>query len=588
MAIISEKNQGIRLPLASAVPTPLHLSREVGGYYKVRSYHGGGEFFQSENAQVILQSLGEFLPRATERLGSDGRLEIFYQHLINGHDVCGSTASIDTGVNIPKTEITRLQEAISRLKAKENDPTTDPTKREIIRAFRLPSPEKDPELYRLYGRGSNARLLVLWGVEKEAGSSLAPQDALLRVPQTKGSIPWWSWVLLALLLLLLLLAWWWRTQQPTGKTASYSLGSSSPAHIIEGNPSPDGRKSPKGTSSAPSDTKGVGIAPHPSDPKEGATKSDPSSPRTSLGDQIPSSEPAKGTMPPGTGPETPPGTAKSDPSAPPPPGGSPWPPNTITSRRSTTLPDDPKQQTKSGDMPKGDDSTKTSQNGEPIPSADMPSKGKEDAKEKVSGDMPPLSPPLPIDPLKPVQTGEPKTSADMPPKGKDDTEVKKAEPAKPGDFPPPSEPAASKTGKPPNPAKEALPLTQTVPKAAPISAAPKSTPLSAEIVNARTSAEPKDGKVEMQLSILARDAEGKAITIAKVESWSVDGKTQNDESGHPINTNGLPVNLTEGIHSVRVTGTTADGRPVTAEAEVNVDIAVREESIVRVKQVGKP
>lgn len=113
-------------------------------------------------------------------------------------------------------------------------------------------------------------------------------------------------------------------------------------------------------------------------------------------------------------------------------------------------------------------------------------------------------------------------------------------------------------------------------------------PLSAEIVNARTSAVPKDGKVEMQLSALARDDSGKAITISKVESWTVDGKAQLDAAGRPITTNGLPVNLTEGIHRVRIIGTAEDGRQVSAEADVNVDIAVREESTVRVKQIGKP
>lgn len=126
------------------------------------------------------------------------------------------------------------------------------------------------------------------------------------------------------------------------------------------------------------------------------------------------------------------------------------------------------------------------------------------------------------------------------------------------------------------------------PKMPGASSAPPAAPLSAEIVNARTSAAPKDGKVEMQLSILARDADGKAITISKVAGWSVDGKAQNDDAGRPITTNGLPVNLTEGVHRVRVTGTAADGRPVSAEADVNVDIAVRQETTVRVKQVGKP
>ncbi|MEI6534719.1 MAG: hypothetical protein WCN98_05210, partial [Verrucomicrobiaceae bacterium] len=208
MSLTIEKNQGIRLRLAGATPAMLHQGREAGGYYKVRSYHGGGEFFQQENAQLILQCLGEFLPRATERpsVTGDG-LEIVYQHLVDGQDVCGSTTSIDAGAEVPKSELKRLEEAIAKLKTKEDDAATDPTKREIIRAFRLPDPRKDPELWRLHRSKGETRLLVLWGVEKEAGSSLVPQDAVKHVPQRRGGIPWWVWLLLALLLLALL-CWW--------------------------------------------------------------------------------------------------------------------------------------------------------------------------------------------------------------------------------------------------------------------------------------------------------------------------------------------------------------------------------------------
>ncbi len=501
MSITVEKNQGIRLQLASAVPTPLHQTREAGGYYKVRSYHGGGEFFQPENAQVILQCLGEFLPRAVERPGSDGRMEIFYQHLVNGQDVSSRTAPLDSGVNVPKAEITRLEAAIAQLKAKENDPGTDPTKREIIRAFRLPSPQKDPELYRLYGSGGNRRLLVLWGVEKEAGSSLSPQEALQRVPQSNSSIPWWYWLLLALLLLLLL-GWWWSAQQPAGAVRGLIPGNGSPTHILVLEPGRSGDDSTKGAS-----------------PDSGAAKS--SSGRLAAGTQLTEASPKAG-MPSATVPGTPADPKHDDPNSPAGSNGSPQTPNALTSRRSTTLPDDPKQQPKPEDTPKSDDPKKSA-----------------------------VSPPG-------------TTPADMPAASTANAEPKKTEPAKPGEPPP-----ATKSDNTTPPVPAALPL-------------------SAEIVNARTSAAPKNGKVEMQLSMLARDSDGKAITISKVESWSVDGKTQNDDAGHPVTTNGLPVNLTEGAHRVRVTGTAADGRKVSAEADVNVDIAVRQESTVRVKQLVKP
>lgn len=570
MAITIEKNQGIRLALAAAVPTPLHQNREAGGYYKVRSYHGGGEFFQPENAQVILQCLGEFLPRAVERPGSDGRMEIFYQHLINGQDVCSRTAPLDSGVNVPKSEITRLEAAIALLKSKESDPGTDPTKREIIRAFRLPSPQKDPELYRLHGSGSNRRLLVLWGVEKEAGSSLSPQEALNQVPQTKRGVPWWLWLLLALLILALL-GWWWSNQQASRALDYPGSSGSTPITVLipaDGNhttsTSPNGSTTSPGTLILlPGESKGT-----PSTAASGASASNPLPAEDKKG--------ASGTT----------STAKPGES------GQPLPPGTPDAKAAMAgSPTNPPADAKG--------STKPSTTGDP--SATNPDSKSTMPVGPLADTKGQSTPPATGNPSAAIPEGKPPTSSasSSPPKGSESPttsptattrrsstlpdDPKKDDPTKPGD-PKPTPPGQMAANDPPN--SPTAPLgTPSTSKGAP--AAPPS-PLSAEIVNARTSAVPKDGKVEMQLSALARDESGKAITISKVESWTVDGKAQLDAAGRPITTNGLPVNLTEGVHRVSISGTAEDGRQVSAEADVKVDIAVREESTVRVKQIGKP
>lgn len=570
MAITIEKNQGIRLALASAVPTPLHQSREAGGYYKVRSYHGGGEFFQQENAQLILQCLGDFLPRATERAGPDGRMEIFYQHLVSGQDVCSRTAPLNSGVNVPASELKRLEAAIAELKAKENDSGTDPTKREIIRAFRLPSPQKDPELYRLHGSGSNRRLLVLWGVEKEAGSSLSPLEALNQVPQTKRGFPWWLWLLLALLIIALL-GWLWSNQQANHALGSTDSSSGTPITVLipaDGNKatgtSPNGSTAPPSTLILlPGESKGT-----PSTADSGASASNP----------LPAVD-KKGSS--GTASTTKPGESGQPPSP-----GTPDSKSAMAGSSGSTSSD-----TKSSPKP---------------PTAGDPSATNPDGKSAMPAG--PLAetkgqstPPATGNPSAATPEDRPPTSpaSSLPPKGSESPTTtptattrrsttlpdnpKKDDPTKPGDPKPtpPTQMAATDQPK----SSTTPPATPSASKSSP--AAPPA-PLSAEIVNARTSAVPKDGKVEMQLSALARDESGKAITISKVESWTVDGKEQRDAAGRPITTNGLPVHLTEGIHRVRITGTAEDGRQVSAEADVNVDIAVREESTVRVKQVGKP
>lgn len=532
MAITIEKNQGIRLALASAVPTPLHQSREAGGYYKVRSYHGGGEFFQQENAQLILQCLGDFLPRAIERVGQDGRMEIFYQHFVSGQDLCCRTAALNSGIDVPASELKRLEAAISLLKAKENDAGTDPTKREIIRAFRLPSPQKDPELYRLHGNGSNRRLLVLWGVEKEAGSSLSPQDALNQVPQPKRVIPWWLWLLLALIVLALL--GWWYSQQNSSAIVLTGSSIDTPVTILapeDGNKSVTSSSPTRGTTPASAlviladESKATPKTSSPTKPVENGPlppQGTPDANSAIVG--APSNRPVNA----GGSSKTP--TAGANPDG--------VPMNyTADAKR---MPQQPAK------APNGNPSTLTPKESAP--------NGSESASNSP--------------------TTTTRRSTTLPDAPKKDAGLTAGDPT----STPSGQMAANALAK--------APTTPLGPHPAPKGWS--TTPLSAEIVNARTSAVPKAGKVEMQLSALARDESGKAVTISKVDSWTIDGDMQLDAAGRAITTNGLPVHLTEGAHRVRITGTTDDGRQVTGEADVNVDIAVREESTVRVKQVSKP
>ena len=204
MSIRTQAGQGIFLGIAASSPS-LQTDRIVGGYYKVRLTQGGDEFFSHENSQLILQYLGEFLPRAVERTAADGSVEVFYQFLHDGQDVCGDSAQLKKSEALPANEVSRLNAAIAAMKAKEDDPATDPTKRLAISGFRLPSPHKDPELYRVCTIGGKKRLLVLWGVEKEPGSSIIPQEAASTVAAagskpSKG-IPALVWLLLLLLLI---------------------------------------------------------------------------------------------------------------------------------------------------------------------------------------------------------------------------------------------------------------------------------------------------------------------------------------------------------------------------------------------------
>lgn len=574
MSITIEKNQGVRLRLSSSTPTQLHQAREVGGYYKMRSYQGGGEFFEQENAQVILQCLGEFLPRATERPVADGGMEVFYQHLVNGQDVCGKSASVDSGVEVPATEITRLEAAIAKLKAKEADPSTDPTKKAMIRAFRLPSPKKDPELYRLYGSGKSRRLLVLWGVEKEAGSSLSPQVALTEVPKAKRSTPLWVWLLLALLFLGIVV--WLRNRQrsidahlPNGLGNSpSSLASAVPSSPIQlGVGSVPGAGNSPGSSSAQNGG-ASGESPPQSPVSSEKFSPQPSPPGTATN---PNSRADKSGGTNATTPLSPLLSAGDTQSSATMPTGSATTPNQTPQAPGVTL-GDPK-----GDAAKVDSSSKASMTTSIV---DVPANSSSTAVGKEANDTAASNKNTNITSKFPSKLPEDKAQKpEMAPTPRvvDATNNSSAT----------SQDGKTRTG-----------VDTLIPNKSPAGAIKASPDMStgtiqpaaytAEIVNARTAAVPRDGKVEMQLSLLARDGSGRAITIAKVNGWSVDGMPQTDASGEPVTSSALPVNLTEGKHNVKVSGVASDGRFVSAQAELNVDIAVREESSVRVKQLGKP
>ena len=179
MKINRISGQGISVMLSSEAPT-IQASRKAGDYYKIRLTQSGDDCFSHENQQLILQYLGDFLPRVVIR-SNDGSTEVFYQMLNNSTEIVGDSIQLKDAKDLADDEIARLNLALEAMKARLNDPATDPTRRNTINGFRLPNPEKDPEFYRISKAGGKKRLIVLWGLEKEPGSSLIPHEAVSTV-----------------------------------------------------------------------------------------------------------------------------------------------------------------------------------------------------------------------------------------------------------------------------------------------------------------------------------------------------------------------------------------------------------------------
>lgn len=104
-----------------------------------------------------------------------------------------------------------------------------------------------------------------------------------------------------------------------------------------------------------------------------------------------------------------------------------------------------------------------------------------------------------------------------------------------------------------------------------------------EITNSRTSAEPRNGKVEVVLTAVGRDATGEPVPITTVKRWTIDGKEQKDASGKTATSTAMPTSLTKGTHKVMVEGTDRSGKLVKAEADVEVGIQVTEKTDVKVR-----
>ena len=160
MSISLEPNKGLRVAL--------------GRLSAIRTWQGGGNFWSHE-FQLTVRSgaLAGFLPRAIEDEDS-----VLFEHRSGGVEAASTSLAIQSVNEIPAKELSALRAAVDELKRKAQDPHCDRTKRQMIEGFRLPDPQKDRDLYRLVGKGASAKLIVLWGLEREEGSALAPGAAV--------------------------------------------------------------------------------------------------------------------------------------------------------------------------------------------------------------------------------------------------------------------------------------------------------------------------------------------------------------------------------------------------------------------------
>lgn len=577
MSLSIEPKKGIRLQLT--------------GYSPIRSWQGGGKFWEHDYQLTIRQGrLAEFLPRALEEGDS-----VRYEQVIDNQEAASASVPLTRVDEAPAAQIAALRAALAELKAKAEDPLCDHTKRQIIEAFRLPDPAKDPELYRLYGKGRHQRLLVLWGVEKEVGSALQPLQALALVPQKAavsggGSSKSWLWVLLALGLLAAG-GWYWRSQRP-GALANAGRGADTSAPLASDS-TPTGSELPQATvlppptvSSSPREPD-AGKQPGSSKPREGIpNKATPDRPAASLSTDTPAASP-RGDVPPGSSAFPSSTDRPRNPSATP----------AVAGHLAPTLAETPAGAASSS--PSDRPGVTPSQSAAPnAPSRPSPGTGPSPARAPSAIPTPKAT--SRPGAASPAASSSPKELAAASPSGT--PPIKKSDDAQPeatnSSAPPPQasapapSPARGNTAANPRSLGTANPGNNPVatpsPGDAPPSASQAAIPSGAEatsleIVSARSATTPKNGRVEVLLNALAHKADGTLSDTSKVSEWRIDNGVQYGKDGMPFIGNTLLTALTKGSHHVSISGTSPDGHPLKAEADVDVSVKVTEESSVTVR-----
>lgn len=207
----------------------LILNLEV--YHKLKAFQGGGEFWEHQSQMIIREHIGDFLPiMSVDESGEGVRCQMF----VHGKEVASESKRAK---GVPSKERCRLEAAIKALKHKADSPHIDTTTKKIINEFKLPDPLKDPELYRTYGSRWNPKLMVIWGCEKEFGTSVVPEEAPRRVARESvgaGAFRRLPWIVF--ILLLLLGGIWALNEYGLIKKPGEGIVEVTPAKDVNGNP----------------------------------------------------------------------------------------------------------------------------------------------------------------------------------------------------------------------------------------------------------------------------------------------------------------------------------------------------------------
>ena len=179
------------------------LEADLQQIHKLIVSDGEGDYFEVPNQSIVRDSLKTFLPHVKEQAGT-----VLFEHIISGRERSSSSKPA-SGRSIPVTQIDKFEKDYREFAEKAKSSQTVPKAKQVINNFRLPDPDLYSDFYRTYGSPWNKKLLILWGCERQRGTSIPPLDAIAKL--RRFAKPFWLillerafWLCLLLLPLCLL------------------------------------------------------------------------------------------------------------------------------------------------------------------------------------------------------------------------------------------------------------------------------------------------------------------------------------------------------------------------------------------------
>ena len=179
------------------------LSFDLNYYQELKTSHSGTIFWYVDNSKLLRTKLAPFLPRMEYDAGT---ATVTASIVENGQELLSTSEPATPSLNnVPTSELQKLEALINELLVEASKNDTPDNVKQLVSAFPLPKPNSMPECYRLYGKGPNKKLAIVWGLarkdadgKEDVSSVVALKDFTYGLEYTPKKSYTWLWILLGI------------------------------------------------------------------------------------------------------------------------------------------------------------------------------------------------------------------------------------------------------------------------------------------------------------------------------------------------------------------------------------------------------